>query len=155
MSFLNEQGLERLWQHITARLGSKVGKVDGKGLSTNDYTDEDKNKLTDAIDGVSNLNILVGDIPVSEQITSAIEEFEDATIAYVDEKFAEIPEFDPKELQDAIALNTTNIVSNSDAIEEIKGTLDEKADADHAHNDLQEQLDTKSQVQIIKWEEND
>ena len=50
MSFLNEQGLERLWQHITARLGSKVDKVDGKGLSTNDYTDEDKNKIEEEHD---------------------------------------------------------------------------------------------------------
>lgn len=31
---------------IATQLGSKVDKVDGQGLSTNDYTDADKNKLT-------------------------------------------------------------------------------------------------------------
>lgn len=46
MAFLNETGLERLWTHILAKLGTKVDKVSGKGLSTNDYTDEDKEKLT-------------------------------------------------------------------------------------------------------------
>lgn len=117
MAFLNERGVERLWSHIISKLGSKVDKIDGKDLSTNDYTDEEKNKLTDAIDGVSNLNILVGDTSVSEQITSAIEEFEDATIAYVDKKLAEIPEFDPKDLQDAIGENTAAIDSKVDKVD--------------------------------------
>ena len=31
---------------IATQLGNKVDKVDGKGLSTNDYTDEDKDKLS-------------------------------------------------------------------------------------------------------------
>lgn len=48
MAFLNETGLERLWTHIVAKLGTKVDKVSGKGLSTNDYTDEDKEKLNSA-----------------------------------------------------------------------------------------------------------
>lgn len=42
---LNKTGLTRLWQHIVARLGTKVDKVEGKGLSTNDFTTEEKNKL--------------------------------------------------------------------------------------------------------------
>ena len=45
MSFLNKTGLERLWQHIILKLGDKVDKVDGKGLSTNDYTTAEKEKL--------------------------------------------------------------------------------------------------------------
>ena len=44
-SFLDKTGLAHLWSHIMARLGSKVDKVEGKGLSTNDFTNEDKNKL--------------------------------------------------------------------------------------------------------------
>lgn len=35
---LNKTGLARLWQHIVARLGTKVDKVEGKALSTNDST---------------------------------------------------------------------------------------------------------------------
>lgn len=64
MAFLNEQGLERLWTHITSKLGNKVDKVSGKDLSTNDYTDEDKNNLTNVV-------TLVGDTAVSEQIEAA------------------------------------------------------------------------------------
>lgn len=43
-----------------------------------------------------------------------------ANIDYVDEKIAEIPEFDPTDLQAAIAENTTGIQSNGEAIQEIK-----------------------------------
>lgn len=45
MAFLNKTGLERLWAHIVSQLGHKVEKVDGKGLSTNDFTNEEKEKL--------------------------------------------------------------------------------------------------------------
>ena len=97
MAFLNEQGLERLWTHIVAKIGTKVDKVSGKELSTNDYTNEEKNKLAGIADGatqtivdselsssssnpvenkvvsaaISNLDALVGDTPVSEQIAAA------------------------------------------------------------------------------------
>jgi hypothetical protein len=36
---------ERMWQHITILVGRKVDKVDGKGLSSNDFTNEEKSKL--------------------------------------------------------------------------------------------------------------
>ena len=45
MAFLDRTGLERLWLHIVTKLGGKVDKEDGKGLSTNDYTTEEKEKL--------------------------------------------------------------------------------------------------------------
>ena len=45
MNFLNKAGLERLWAHILLKLNRKVDKIDGKGLSTNDFTNEDKEKL--------------------------------------------------------------------------------------------------------------
>lgn len=44
-SFLDKTGLAYFWQHILAKLGGKVDKVDGKGLSTNDFTDEYKRNL--------------------------------------------------------------------------------------------------------------
>lgn len=49
---------------ITTALGGKVDKVTGKGLSTNDYTDEDKAKLTA--------------LPTSTQLT---EKFDEAKLA--------------------------------------------------------------------------
>ena len=79
-------------------IANKVDKVDGKGLSTNDYTTDEKNKLAGIAEGatktivdsalsstsanpvqnkvvnsaISNLNTLVGDTSVSSQISNAI-----------------------------------------------------------------------------------
>lgn len=46
MGFLNSDGLSHLVQGIKSMLNKKVDKVDGKGLSTNDYTNEEKVKLS-------------------------------------------------------------------------------------------------------------
>lgn len=98
MAFLNNTGLEHLWAKIVSRLGTKVDKVDGKGLSTNDYTTAEKNKLAGIATGatkvtvdsalsssstnpvqnkivnteINSLKTLVGDTAVSAQITNAI-----------------------------------------------------------------------------------
>lgn len=63
MAFLDKTGLEHLWAQIVNKLSGKVDKVDGKGLSANDYTTEEKEQL-------ANLTNLVGDTSVSEQIAS-------------------------------------------------------------------------------------
>ena len=65
MAFLDTAGVQRLWSHINLKLNNKVDKTDGMGLSTNDYTTEEKNML-------HNLNTLVGDTPVAEQIAQSI-----------------------------------------------------------------------------------
>ena len=93
---LNKTGLTRLWQHIVARLGTKVDKVEGKGLSTNDFTTEEKNKLAaieneatktivdDALNtsstnpiqnatvanAIDNINTRLGESSVSDQIAA-------------------------------------------------------------------------------------
>lgn len=43
--FLDQNGLLYLWQKIKTMLDGKVDKADGKGLSTNDFTTTEKNKL--------------------------------------------------------------------------------------------------------------
>ncbi len=52
---LDENGLAHLWQRIkllvTNNVSNKVDKVDGKGLSTNDYTNAEKTKLAGIADG--------------------------------------------------------------------------------------------------------
>ena len=45
MSYLDKEGLQHLYGKLLARLNNKVDKVTGKGLSTNDYTTTEKNKL--------------------------------------------------------------------------------------------------------------
>lgn len=44
--YLDMTGLTYLWEQIKSRLSGKVDKVEGKGLSTNDYTTAEKSKLT-------------------------------------------------------------------------------------------------------------
>lgn len=55
--YLDDNGLLYLWQKIknvfatTEAMNGKVDKVDGKGLSTNDYTTAEKNKLSGVASG--------------------------------------------------------------------------------------------------------
>lgn len=49
-NFLDNNGLLYLWQKLKTLFAGKVDKVDGKGLSTNDFTDSYKAK----IDGLQN-----------------------------------------------------------------------------------------------------
>ena len=41
----NKESFEHFWQHLDILFGKKVDKVAGKGLSSNDYTTDEKNKL--------------------------------------------------------------------------------------------------------------
>lgn len=50
MAWLDYDGLLYFWQKIKSKLDGKVDKVTGKGLSTNDYTTGEKQKLA----GLSN-----------------------------------------------------------------------------------------------------
>ena len=45
MSFLDKSGLAQLWTKILDVADTKVDKIDGKKLSSNDFTDEYKNIL--------------------------------------------------------------------------------------------------------------
>lgn len=53
MAYLDSNGLLYFWQKIKTLLAGKVDAVSGKGLSTNDYTTADKNKLA----GLSNYSL--------------------------------------------------------------------------------------------------
>lgn len=92
MAILNERGLERLWSHIIAKLGGKVDKEEGMGLSSNDFTAEEKNKLAGIAEGATNVTV-DGELnseslnPVQNRILYAtIENL--ASKEYVDEKIS-------------------------------------------------------------------
>ena len=51
--YLDSDGLLYMWSKIKALVGGKVDKVEGKGLSANDYTTAEKNKL----DGLTNYTL--------------------------------------------------------------------------------------------------
>ena len=54
MKILDYTGLQYLYGKLLARLNNKVDKVTGKGLSTNDYTTTEKNKLAGIAAGANN-----------------------------------------------------------------------------------------------------
>lgn len=56
-TFLDDAGLVSLWGKITGKLATKVDKVEGKQLSTEDYTTAEKTKLTGIEEGAQ-VNIL-------------------------------------------------------------------------------------------------
>ena len=50
---IDGNGLLYIWNKIVAKLTGKVDKVEGKGLSTNDYTTDEKNKLAGIDEGAN------------------------------------------------------------------------------------------------------
>lgn len=58
-NYLDKTGLALLWEKIKNGLSGKVDKVDGKGLSTNDYTANEKTKLANIASGAQ-VNVLEG-----------------------------------------------------------------------------------------------
>ena len=57
MKFLDSNGLTKLWKLINTIVNKKVDKVSGKGLSTNDYTTIEKNKLAGISEGANKIII--------------------------------------------------------------------------------------------------
>lgn len=53
MAFLNTAGLQHLWEKLKAQLNNKVDKATGKGLSTNDFTTTEKEKLAGIATGAN------------------------------------------------------------------------------------------------------
>lgn len=57
MGYLDLTGLQKVKAHIENLLFGKVDKVDGKGLSTNDYTTAEKNKLSGIAEGANKTTV--------------------------------------------------------------------------------------------------
>ena len=70
MNYLGKTGLEKIWSKIKAKLETKVDKVTGKGLSTNDYTTAEKTKLSGIATGA---NKTVIDTALSSTSTNPVQ----------------------------------------------------------------------------------
>lgn len=57
--YLDKTGLALVWEKIKNLASGKVDKVDGKGLSSNDYTSNEKTKLTNIAAGAQ-VNVIEG-----------------------------------------------------------------------------------------------
>ena len=51
--YLNNEGLRYLWVKLKELFGNKVDKEDGKGLSSNDFTDQLRRKLENISEGAN------------------------------------------------------------------------------------------------------
>ena len=49
MKVISLENLKTFYNNLEEKIDSKVDKIEGKGLSTNDYTTEDKNKLDNLV----------------------------------------------------------------------------------------------------------
>ena len=56
-NFLDNNGLSYFWTQLKAKFATKVDKEEGKGLSTNDYTTEEKTKV-EGIETGAEVNII-------------------------------------------------------------------------------------------------
>lgn len=54
---LDSDGLSRVWAKVKSLLSGKVDAVSGKGLSTNDYTTTEKNKLAGIAEGANKTTV--------------------------------------------------------------------------------------------------
>ena len=73
-SFLDKTGLGLVWAQIKLLLANKVDKVDGKGLSSNDYTADEKAKLANIAAGAevnvnADWNAVTGDAAILNKPT--------------------------------------------------------------------------------------
>lgn len=150
MSFLNKEGLERLWQHIILKLGNKVDKVEGKGLSEQDYTAEEKIKLSLIENGANKTTV---DSSLSTTSTNPVQNSVIASeINSIKTSFASHDHDD--KYYTKVEIDTE--------IEDINRSIDEKINGDHNHDDIyytqtqvDELLTDKSQVQIVTSNETE
>lgn len=81
MPFLDLEGLQILWSNITSKLADKVDTVEGKQLSTNDYTNEEKSKLSSLENAVAITSERITEIiSIAPVMTLSVEETGDAIV---------------------------------------------------------------------------
>lgn len=73
-NFLDKTGLALVWSKVKLLLADKVDKVDGKGLSSNDYTADEKAKLANIAAGAevnvnADWNAVTGDAAILNKPT--------------------------------------------------------------------------------------
>lgn len=88
MPFLDLEGLQILWSNILSKLSNKVDHVEGKQLSTNDFTNEEKSKLSSLENAVAITSERITEIcGIAPAVSFMINETGDATIdiGYPDE----------------------------------------------------------------------
>lgn len=116
MAFLDDNGLLYFWQKLKTTLGNKVDKVDGKGLSTNDYTTAEKNKL----EGLSNYTLptasagTLGGIKIGNNLTMDADGKLSAVQGTYDLPTASASQLGGVKVGTNLSINTSGVLSATD-----------------------------------------
>lgn len=133
-SWLDRAGVVHLWKTIEAMLGTKVDKIEGFGLSSNDYTTEEKNKLASLSDpkpATTENNGLM-----SSADKAKLDGIEAGANNYTH------PEYEAKQAGlYRISVDNTGHVATADKMTSEELTAEGVSPADHTH-DLGELVDT-------------
>ena len=124
MAFLSLTGLERLWQHIILKLDEKVTKIEGKGLSTNDYTTAEKIKLAGIAEEATNFSGDYNDL-INKPTIPSINGL--ASETYVNNKIAGLVNSAPETL-DTLGELAIAFKENKDMVSVLDGAITTKAD---------------------------
>lgn len=149
----------------TDELNNKVDKVEGKELSSNDFTDEEKTKLSE-LNNYDDTNLsnkvteLESTIPstiaseISKIVSDAPEDFD--TLKEMSDWIAEHKD-DASAMNSAIQSNKTNIeteiAERKSADTSLQNQINNKADANHTHDNryyTESEIDTKLSNKVDK-----
>lgn len=138
--------------NLTETLAGKVDKEPGKGLSTNDYTDEDKNKLTGIEDGAqANVieHILLNDVEATPHTVNGIDKTVELNVKEFDdtsrEKLASIETGAQVNSIESISLNGN--AQNPDVSKNVNLVINEFTQEDEAKLDG---IENEAQVNLIE-----
>ena len=133
-SWLDRAGAVHLWKTIEAMLGTKVDKIEGFGLSSNDYTTEEKNKLASLSD--PNVATTENNGLMSSADKAKLDGIEAGANNYTH------PEYEAKQAGlYRISVDNTGHVATADKMTSEELAAEGVSPADHTH-DLGELVDT-------------
>ena len=133
-SWLDRAGAVHLWKTIEAMLGTKVDKIEGFGLSSNDYTTEEKKKLASLSD--PDVATTENDGLMSSADKAKLDGIEAGANNYTH------PEYEAKQAGlYRISVDNTGHVATADKMTSEELTADGVSPADHTH-DLSKLVDT-------------
>lgn len=92
IKYVSNENLLYVWQKIKLKLADKVDEVEGKGLSTNDFTDELKEKLLNAgnssfsgdYNDLTNKPTLITEEDINEAINDALKDIQGISYSVVE-----------------------------------------------------------------------
>lgn len=115
--YLDENGLIYYHSKIKTLLNGKVDKVSGKGLSTNDYTTAEKNKLSGIASGAEVNQNAFSNVAVGETTVAADSKTDTLTLAAGDNV-----SLSANSTSDTITISATN-TTYSDATQSVHGLM--------------------------------